>query len=66
MPQVEKLQRDVAALTAEELALFREWFTAFDDAEWDRVLERDSAAGALEKFAAEALAEHRAGRTRPL
>jgi hypothetical protein len=66
MTKVEKIEREVAELTADELASFREWFSAFDAAAWDRELERDAKTGALDKFADAALAEHRAGRSRPL
>ena len=45
---------------------FRVWFESFDAAEWDRQIEGDAAAGKLDRLAEEALAEYRAGRTRPL
>jgi hypothetical protein len=66
MTKVEKLEREVEELTAEELASFREWFATFDAAEWDRQFQRDAARGALDKLADAAVAEHRAGRSRPL
>lgn len=66
MTNVEKLERDVEALTPEERSSFREWFATFDAAEWDSQFERDAVSGALDKLADAALAEHRAGRSRPL
>jgi len=66
MTKVEKLEREIEELTPKELTSFREWFATFDAAEWDREFERDVAAGALDKFAEAALADHRAGRSRPL
>jgi len=30
MTKVEMLEREIAELTSEELAIFREWFAAFD------------------------------------
>ncbi|AHG93414.1 hypothetical protein J421_5879 (plasmid) [Gemmatirosa kalamazoonensis] len=66
MTKVEKLERDVAALSETELAEFRRWYAEFDAAVWDRRLAADVAAGALDRFADEALAEHRAGRSRPI
>lgn len=66
MTKVEKIERDVAALTPEELARFRGWFAAFDADAWDVQFEEDAAAGRLDGLAEKALANHRAGRTRPL
>lgn len=66
MSTIQEIERAVAGLTNEELAEFRRWFHEFDAAEWDRKFEDDVAAGRLEALADEALAEHRAGRTRPL
>jgi len=37
----------------------------FDDA-WDRQIEADAKAGKLDRFAAEAIREHREGKTIPL
>ena len=66
MTKVEKLEREVQGLTGEELAAFRDWFAAFDAAMWDRQIEADAKAGRLDALADEALADHRAGRTRKL
>lgn len=66
MSKLEKLERDVEELTPEERAAFREWFSAYDAAEWDAKFERDATSGALDEFADEALADHRAGRSRPV
>ncbi|MBA2244560.1 MAG: hypothetical protein H0W11_06365 [Gemmatimonadetes bacterium] len=45
---------------------FRAWFLEFDAEAWDRQFEQDVAAGRLDALADEALADLRAGRTRPL
>ena len=66
MTRVESLEKEVAKLTPEELAAFRVWFLEHDWQEWDRQLEEDVAAGKLDKFAAEALAEFQRGETREL
>ncbi|HEY0143961.1 MAG TPA: hypothetical protein VGF48_23950 [Thermoanaerobaculia bacterium] len=63
MTKVEALEREVEQLTPEELAVFRDWFTEYDWEAWDRQLESDVAAGKLDKFAAEALAELERGET---
>lgn len=66
MTKVEMLEREVSALPAEELSQFRQWFAAFDAKEWDREFEGDAKNGTLDSSAESALADHRAGRTRPL
>ena len=57
MTKVESIEREVEKLTPEELTAFRTWFLEHDWQAWDRELERDVAAGRLDRLAAEALAE---------
>lgn len=45
-----------------ELKKFRKWFVEYDAAAWDRQLERDVAAGRLDRLAREALRDLSAGR----
>lgn len=66
MTKVKKLEREVRNLSAKELTSFREWFAAFDAAEWDREIEDDVQAGKLDRLADSALSEHRSGRSRKL
>lgn len=66
MTKVEKLERDLAALSEAELAGFSRWYAEFDAAVWDRRLAADVAGGAPDRFADGALAEHRAGQSRPI
>ena len=63
MTKVEQLEREVESLRPEELAVFRAWFAEYDWQAWDRQLERDVAAGKLDRFAAEALGEYELGET---
>ena len=49
-----------------KLARFRAWFEAFDAVQFDGTIERDVQAGKLDRLAEEALAAHRAGRSREL
>jgi hypothetical protein len=63
MTKVEAIEREVETLSAEELAAFRAWFVERDWQAWDEELERDVAAGRLDKFADEALAEFERGET---
>ena len=66
MTKVEMLEREIAKLAPEELAIFREWFSTFDAKTWDRQLEVDAETGKLNAVAESALSEYRAGKTRPL
>jgi hypothetical protein len=38
MDNIENIERQIEALSAEELAQFRAWFVEFDWAAWDRQL----------------------------
>jgi len=66
MKKVEKLENEVQQLNPDELAVFRDWFRRYDSDEWDKEIERDVSAGRLDKLAEEAIAAHKAGRTREI
>ena len=57
---------DRELLPPDQVAQIREWLNERDEAEWDAQIERDERAGRLDALADRALAEYRAGRTRPL
>ena len=63
---VEDIEHAIAKLSADDLTKFRAWFEEFDAARFDAKIERDAAAGKLDRLAGEALAEFRAGRAREL
>jgi hypothetical protein len=63
MGTVEKIEQAVSVLSKEDLAEFRAWFVAFDEATWDQKIERDAAAGKLDSLAERALQDHQAGRS---
>lgn len=64
MTKVEKLEREIASLSQKELSEFRRWYAEFDAKAWDQQFEADAQAGALDELAEEAIADHRAGRSR--
>jgi hypothetical protein len=64
--KVEQIERDVRQLSEQELAKFRAWFSEFDAARWDEQFEADAKNGRLDAVAEAALADHAAGRSRPL
>jgi hypothetical protein len=66
MTTAEDIEKAVEQLAPRELARFRAWFEAFDAAQFDAAIERDINAGKLDAHAEEALAAHRAGRSRDL
>ncbi|MBZ9891018.1 hypothetical protein LB559_24105 [Mesorhizobium sp. BR1-1-3] len=66
MTKLEQIEQSVAELSPEELKAFAAWFEALQADMWDRQMEADAKAGRLDRLAEQALADHRAGRTRPL
>ncbi|MGQ0683270.1 hypothetical protein [Bradyrhizobium sp.] len=66
MTTAEEIEKAVERLDPRELARFSAWFEAFEAKRFDAAIERDAQAGKLDALAEEALADHRAGRTRDL
>jgi hypothetical protein len=66
MTKVEKLENEVRQLNPDELAAFRDWFRKYDSDEWDKEIEGDILAGRFDRLAEEAIAAHKAGRTREI
>jgi hypothetical protein len=62
----EEIEKAVEQLSPDELARFRAWFEAFDTAAFDAAIERDAQTGRPDAIADEAVAAHRAGRSREL
>ena len=62
MSTIQEIETAVRELSREDLAAFRNWFTQFDAAAWDRQFEVDVAAGRLDVLADEALNDFRKGR----
>ena len=66
MSPVEKIEAQIAKLSPKEVARLAKWLVEYDAALWDKQIEQDAKSGRLDKLAAEAKADYRAGRTRPL
>lgn len=66
MSKIESIGREIERLDDESFAAFRAWFIDYENSRWDRQIEADAVAGKLDPLIEEALAEHRAGKTRPL
>lgn len=66
MSTVETITAAIAELPPEDISRIRSWLDERAQNEWDSQIEDDERAGRLDGLADLALAEHRAGRTRPL
>lgn len=66
MLTLEVIEHAIEQLASEDLMAFRRWFAEFDTAAWDAQIEADAAAGRLDRFAAEALAEFDIGAAREI
>jgi hypothetical protein len=66
MTRLERLEKEIAELSHEELEQLRAWFHEFDAEQWDREILRDSESGSLRTLKDEALADHRSGRSKRL
>ncbi|MEI6758267.1 MAG: hypothetical protein FDX18_08950 [Chlorobium sp.] len=62
MTSIQYLEEQIKQLTPTERQEFRDWFLEWDADDWDRQIEQDAQAGKLDSFAAEALAEYKAGK----
>lgn len=66
MSEIEQIEKRIKKLSQEELAKFRAWFAEFDAQAWDKQIEADSKAGKLNRLTEKSVAEHKAGKSRPL
>lgn len=66
MSKIEAIQQSIEQLSSAERARLRAWLEELDARLFDEKIERDATAGKLDKLAAKALADHKAGRTRGL
>jgi hypothetical protein len=66
MTKLEKIEKDVSALSKEDLKKFSAWFDEFRSNLWDAQIEADVEAGKLDRLIAKAKAQAAAGRVRPV
>jgi hypothetical protein len=66
MTTVEDIEKAIAKLSGRDFDRLRAWFEEFQAARFDEKIERDAAAGKLDRAADAALADHRKGRSREL
>ena len=66
MRSVEEIQSEIAKLNPADVRRIAKWLAEYEADLWDRQITEDAAAGKLDPFVEEALAEYREGKTRPL
>jgi hypothetical protein len=66
MTKVEALEEEIKKLSPREMAQLRDWMSERDWEEWDEQIERDSEPGKLDELFAEAIADHKAGKSHKL
>jgi hypothetical protein len=66
MTQFEAIQAEIESLSSEDFARLREWIAEQDWQNWDRQIERDSAAGKLDFLRDEVQAAKQQGELREL
>jgi hypothetical protein len=66
MRKVEQIEQQIRELSAREFSELRDWVLEQDWKAWDAQVENDARSGKLDEVIAEAEAEYKAGRTRPL
>ncbi len=66
MTNVQLIEDQIQHLDNQSFATLRNWFIEYEHVRWDRQIATDSEAGKLDFLIGEALAEHLAGKTKPL
>jgi hypothetical protein len=66
MTKLQKIEREIEALSYEELKSLGRWFDELRAQAWDDQIERDAKSGKLDKLIARANADIAAGRVKPL
>ena len=61
-----EIEAAIERLPKQDFGRLREWIAERDQQLWDKQLERDVAAGRLDRFAQEAIADFQAGRCKDL
>ena len=65
MRSVREIEAEIAKLRPDEVRQVAKWLAEYEAQLWDKQIEEDAAAGRLDRFIEEALAEYKQGKTRP-
>lgn len=63
---VKEIEDVIAQLPKKQLRQFRTWYEQFDSEIWDEQIEQDTNNGAFDELAKQAIADHKAGKTKKL
>jgi hypothetical protein len=63
---ITEIQEAILSLNSEERAELRQWFSQFEEDDWDRQITADAASGKLDFLTEEALRAKREGKLKPL
>ncbi|MEX1117699.1 MAG: hypothetical protein WEB60_02800 [Terrimicrobiaceae bacterium] len=66
MSTVQEIEQAIEKLPREDVLQLTDWLSSHFSDLWDRQIQEDIAAGLLDDLAAEAVAEHRAGKSLPM
>ena len=66
MTKFEQFKEGIASLDPKDVHKLADWLDEYRNELWDRQIEADSKAGKLDALAAQALADHKAGKTKAL
>lgn len=66
MTKLEKIEQAIATLAPADIRRLADWLAEYQADLWDRQIELDAKAGKLDKLVEQALADHKAGLTKPL
>ena len=66
MGQIDDIKTAITKLPDEDVARLREWLAELDAQRFDERIERDAAAGKLDRLMEQAKANHEAGRRREM
>jgi hypothetical protein len=66
MTKLEQFKEGIASLDPKDVQLLADWLDEYRNELWDRQIEADAKAGKFDELAKQALASHKAGKTRPL
>ena len=61
--KIQTIEKQVKNLGQDDLTAFRDWFRKYDSDVWDRQIAKDAKGGKLGKYAREARAAYKAGKT---
>ena len=63
---ISEIEKAIENLAENELQEIRGWFIKYDNAKWDKEIERDIKSGALDDMAQDAINDYKSGNCREL